>query len=212
MSIIIKNIIREVINMIKNLKGTKTYENLAKAFAGECQAGARYQFMAEKAENEGYCALSQMIKMLSKNEMAHAKVFYDFITDKGSEKIDDIKISAGYPFKSGKLCDELAYAAENEKSETEKIYPSFAKTAQEEDFNDIATAFTLIARVENGHKNQLSDLAELFKKETIYKKDVPIKWKCSECGHEEMLTSAWQICPVCHSPQGYINIPISGNN
>ena len=35
-----------------NFKESKTAKNLARAFAGECQAGARYQFIAQTAESE----------------------------------------------------------------------------------------------------------------------------------------------------------------
>ena len=33
---------------------SKTRTNLARAFSGECQDGARYQFMAKQAEEQGY--------------------------------------------------------------------------------------------------------------------------------------------------------------
>ena len=35
-----------------NLTGSKTFENLMRAFAGECQARTRYNFAAEAAKNE----------------------------------------------------------------------------------------------------------------------------------------------------------------
>ena len=37
-----------------NLKGTKTEQNLLKAFAGESQARNRYTFFASVAKKEGY--------------------------------------------------------------------------------------------------------------------------------------------------------------
>ena len=40
--------------MEKSLKGTKTEQNLLKAFAGESQAKNRYEFAAKVAKEEGY--------------------------------------------------------------------------------------------------------------------------------------------------------------
>ena len=61
---------------------SKTKENLARAFAGECQDGAKYQFLAKKAEEEGYAYMQTIFKTHAKNEMAHAKRFYDLINMK----------------------------------------------------------------------------------------------------------------------------------
>ncbi|MGL5902132.1 MAG: ferritin family protein, partial [Cetobacterium sp.] len=40
--------------MTKSIKGTKTEQNLLKAFAGESQARQRYTMFASKAKKEGY--------------------------------------------------------------------------------------------------------------------------------------------------------------
>ena len=41
-----------------SLKGSKTKENLEAAFAGESQANRRYLYFAQKADIEGYNAVS----------------------------------------------------------------------------------------------------------------------------------------------------------
>ena len=64
-----------------NFLESRTRQNLARAFAAECQAGARYQFMATMAQNEKLFYVKDTMKMLAKNEMAHAKLFYDFIVE-----------------------------------------------------------------------------------------------------------------------------------
>jgi len=38
---------------MKNLKGTKTEQNLLKSFAGESQARMRYDYFAKQAKKEG---------------------------------------------------------------------------------------------------------------------------------------------------------------
>lgn len=54
---------------------TQTFGNLARSFAGESQAGLRYQFIAQLAMKQGYKTLSDEIKYIARNETAHAKSF-----------------------------------------------------------------------------------------------------------------------------------------
>ena len=71
---------------------SQTKTNLARAFAGECQAGARYQFIAQKAMQEGKKNIQMLFKTLAKNEMAHAKVFWDLIAKNSKEEQKNIEI------------------------------------------------------------------------------------------------------------------------
>ena len=45
--------------MSKSVKGTRTEQNLLKAFAGESQARTRYTFFASVAKKEGYEQIAQ---------------------------------------------------------------------------------------------------------------------------------------------------------
>ena len=47
---------------MKDLKGTKTLENLMIAFAGESQARNKYTFYASKAKKEGYVQIPRFLK------------------------------------------------------------------------------------------------------------------------------------------------------
>ena len=64
---------------MENFATSKTKLNLARAFAGESQDGARYQFLAKQALNEGYYYMQMIFKTHAKNEMAHAKRFFDLL-------------------------------------------------------------------------------------------------------------------------------------
>ena len=55
---------------------TETFINLAKSFAGESQAGMRYQLIAQAAMTEGYKTLADEIKKIAKNETVHARRFF----------------------------------------------------------------------------------------------------------------------------------------
>lgn len=101
---------------MKNLKNSKTYENLARAFAGECQAHVRYMFIEYGARNEGYVALSEIIDKVVYEEFNHARMLYSFLQTADENVIKNIDISAGFPFKQKwNLLDNLAFAAEDEK-------------------------------------------------------------------------------------------------
>ena len=53
---------------MKTLKGTKTAENLLKAFAGESQARNRYTYYASQAKKEGYIQISNIFTETADNE------------------------------------------------------------------------------------------------------------------------------------------------
>lgn len=185
---------------------SKTYVNLARSFAGECQAGARYQFLAQTAIEQGYQHLQTLAKTVAKEEMAHAKIFWDLISKHTDGKNNNIPIQAGYPFRDGELKDLLRFAADAENSEFTTIYPSFAKIAEDEGFMDIAQAFRFIVNVENSHFMLFDELYNMFCSKTLYKDKVPHKWRCNYCGYEDTKNEAWKVCPLCCKPQGYVQI------
>ena len=182
---------------------TQTYLNLARSFAGESQAGMRYQLIAREATAQGYIALADEIKVLAKNETVHARRFFEELTKRG-EKLDNIVIDAGYPYHTGNLCEMLRLAAEDERNEHEKIYPAFAKIAADEGFKDVSALFTLIATVEKHHEQIFTYLHEAMESGNLYKNESPSLYVCKECGHMHTLKEAWTICPLCKSSQGFV--------
>lgn len=186
---------------------SETYKNLAKGFAGECQAGARYQFLSKECIKQGYNFLSNTIKTLAKNEMAHAKTMFDLIVNNSEKVVKNIDIEAGYPFKYGELVDHFKYTMEDEEMEAKTIYPAFCKTAREEGFEEVADKFERIASVENCHYNLIKQIYEGLKNGDLYSSTTPIKWKCSNCGNEHTQKSAWKICDLCSMPEGYVEVP-----
>ena len=186
---------------------SETYKNLARAFAGECQAGARYQFLSKQCLKEGYSFLSDTVKTLAKNEMAHAKTFFDQIVNNSGKVVKNIDINAGYPFKYGELVDHFKYTLEDEQMESKTIYPSFAQTAKNEGFDDIGYIFERVASVENCHYMLLQQIYNGLLNKTLYESSTPIKWKCSNCGNEHTQKKAWKICDLCSLTQGFVEVP-----
>ena len=112
-------------------KDTKTYTNLARSFAGESQAGMRYQLIAKLATAEGYAVLADTIRTIAKNETYHAKTFFNTLLQKAGS-CENIDLNAGYPFHFGTLEENLAFAAKDERAEFEEVYPAFAEDAEKE--------------------------------------------------------------------------------
>ena len=187
---------------------TQTYLNLARSFAGEAQAGMRYQLIAREATAQGYIALADEIKTLAKNETVHARRFFEELTKRGGNALDNIDIDAGYPFHTGDLVQALRLAAEDERVEHERNYPTFAKIAKDEGFADIAALFTMIATVEKHHEQIFRYLHEAMESGNLYKNESPILYICKECGHKQTLKEAWDVCPLCKSSQGFVALHV----
>ena len=191
---------------------SKTFVNLAKSYAGECQAHVRYKFIEYGARKQGYKTLAELIDNIVFNEFNHARMFYTFMQGATKDTIDNVDISTGYPFKEKwDLAENLKLAAEDEHFEATKIYPEYAKTAREEGFEDIAKLYEDIIQVETCHTKLLTDLYNQLSTGTLYKKNKSVKWKCADCGYEAEGKEAWDICPLCEAKQGSVMLQISSN-
>lgn len=196
-----------------NFQESKTKENLARSFAAECQEGARYQFMAKMAQQQGYQYMSMLIRTLAHNEMAHAQQFFNKIVEHGGNQTQNIDISAGYPFKSGELLEVLKNEANNERMSAESIYPKFADIARDEGFNDVAELFDMVSKVERTHERTLEHLANSLECKCLYKcvDGSEHAFKCDECGTIVKDKCAPKVCPLCNMGQGYFRIDFSIN-
>lgn len=179
---------------------SKTYLNLAKAFAGECQAQNRYKFIEYGARMAGYHNIADIIDKLIYQEFNHARMFYIKIQDACKDTIKNIDICSGYPFKEKwDLEENLRLASEDEEHEATIIYPEYAEIARDEGFGDIADLFDKIADVEADHSNILFCLYDGLKNNTLYKSDTPVLWECYACGYKAIGTEPWEMCPICQA-------------
>ncbi len=197
-----------------NLKSSQTFKNLARAFAGESQARIRYQFLEYAATQQKLIALSKVIKDIERNEFNHARMFYTFIQKASPDKpIDSIEICAGYPFKDKwNFVENFTFNIENELEESDSVYPEYAKIAESEGYPEIAKLFLDVASVEKCHHLLLKDIHDQLVNNTMYKKTSPVKWKCSQCGHEHYGLEAPLVCPLCNSPVGNYMLILKDNN
>ena len=126
----------------KSLKGTKSFENLKEAFAGESQANRRYLYFARIADIEGFPDIAGLFKDTADAETGHAFGHLDFLKGVGDP-------ATGEPI--GKTELNLKAAAAGETYEYTQMYPGFARTAREEGIEDIAEWFETLARAERSH-------------------------------------------------------------
>ena len=184
-----------------SIKGTRTEQNLLKAFAGESQARNRYWFYSSIAKKEGFDQISAIFLETAENEREHAKVFYKYL--EGGE----VEITASYPAGGLKsTMENLLHAAEGEKMEWGTLYPDFAAVADEEGFPEIAHSFREIAEVEEHHEARYRALAANIEAGRVFKRDTVQKWKCRNCGYVHEGAEAPDACPACLHPQSYYEL------
>ena len=187
-----------------NLKGTRTAENLMKSFAGESQARMRYTYYAKEAKKEGYVQISNIFTETADNEKEHAKRFFKFLNE--DLCCVAVEITADYPVALGDTKVNLKAAAEGENEEHSKLYPEFARIAEEEGFKEIAYVFREIAEVEERHERRFLKLLKNIEQDRVFKKDEVVEWKCNNCGYIHTGESAPQKCPACAHPIGYFEV------
>jgi rubrerythrin len=183
------------------IKGSKTEQNLLKAFAGESQARNRYTYFAGVAKKEGLEQISAIFLETAENEREHAKVFFKFLEG------GDAEITASYP--AGKIsttAENLAAAADGEHMEWGTLYPDFGRTAADEGFENVAKAFKEIGDVEAHHETRYRKLLANVQGGTVFKRPGVVQWKCRNCGYVHEGPEAPDCCPACGHPQAYYEL------
>jgi len=187
--------------MSKDIKGTQTEKNLLTAFAGESQARNRYSFWAGVAKKEGLEQIASIFEETANQEKEHAKRFWTFLQGGA------VEITATYPAgKSGTTLENLEASANGEAEEWKDIYPKFAKIAQDEGFDDIASCFVNIGIAEKQHEKRYRDLYENLKAGKVFKKAGKVVWRCRNCGFLHEAVEAPKLCSACLHPQAYFEV------
>lgn len=183
------------------MKGSRTEQNLMKAFAGECQARTRYTFYAEVARAEGYMQIANIFLETADNERSHANGFFGLL-DGGMPEF-----TAAYP--AGPVhttVENLRNAADGELLEWGTLYPDFADVADEEGFKKAAALLRKISSAEKHHERRYRLLLANVEANAVFRKDGPAVWKCLECGYVHEGDEAPRVCPLCGKPQAYFEL------
>ena len=83
------------------------------------------------------------------------------------------------------------------------MYPSFAKVAREEGFEEIAKVMGAIAVAEKHHEDRYLTLLKELQQDSVFKKSERIIWECLNCGYLHIGDAAPEKCPACAHPQSY---------
>ena len=186
---------------MNSLKGTKTEQNLLKSFAGESQARMRYDYFSKQAKKEGYEQISAIFAETALNEKEHAKRFFKFLEGR------PVEITATYPAgKIGTTAENLKESAMGENEEWTELYPEFARIADKEGFDEIATTYRMIAKVEKAHEERYSKLLTNLEEGKVFERNAKVIWKCRNCGYLHEGTKAPETCPACLHPQSYFEM------
>ena len=166
---------------MKELKGTKTEQNLKEAFAGESMARNKYSYFASRAKKDGYVQIAAIFEETAANEKEHAKMWYKYLNG-GS--VSDTKAN-------------LADAANGENFEWTDMYARMAKEAREEGFEEIAQKFD-----EERYRKLLKNIEDAV----VFSREGDVIWQCANCGHIVIGKKAPEVCPTCDHPQSYFQI------
>ena len=172
------------------LKGSKTEQNLMTAFAGESQARNKYTFFARQAKKDGYEQIAAIFQETADNEKEHAKLWFKLLNGGAI----------------GSTEENLKAAAAGENYEWTDMYAEFAKTAKEEGFARIAYLFEEVGKIEKEHEERYLKLLENVKEGKVFEAGEVKIWKCRNCGHIVVGTSAPEVCPVCNHPKAFFEI------
>lgn len=184
----------------KNLRKSKTEQNLINAFAGESQARNRYTFFAKQAKEEGFEQISEIFSMTAENEKEHAEKFYEYI---GNTKGH---VNSEYPFELGTTEENLKSAIAGENEEAEILYAEAEITAREEGFDEIANTFHNIIKAEKHHRDRFTKLLNIINDKTVFQKPEETDWMCRKCGFVCHSKCAPNKCPSCGHSQAYFQV------
>jgi rubrerythrin len=128
-----------------SLKGSRTEECLKNAFSQEAQANRRYLYFASKAQAQGQLRVANLFKATADGETGHALGHLEFLESAGDPL-------TGMPIGSTRA--NLLAAMAGEMHEYTDMYPSMARIARDEGFDEIADWFEILAKAERSHANR----------------------------------------------------------
>ena len=168
--------------------GTQSEKNLMTAFAGESEARNKYTFFASVAKKQGFEQIAALFLKTADNEKEHAKLWF--------KELNGI----------GDTADNLKAAAAGENYEWTDMYDSFAKTAEEEGFPELAARFRLVGAIEKHHEERYRALLRNIEMAEVFAKSEVKVWECRNCGHIVVGTQAPEVCPTCNHAQSYFEV------
>lgn len=168
------------------LDGTKTAENLRRAFAKEAEAFAKSSIFSSLARDEGEDAAKRVLDEHSDNDRRHAELWLGYL-DELSDTLENLsELSA------------LKEALGN------SLYPAMAEVADDEGFDEIAEKMRLMASVKSSQKEMLdSEIESMENFNSRYSENPETVWRCHSCGYDVKGNMPPERCPLCSYPASH---------
>ena len=173
---------------MKDLKGTKTEQNLMTAFAGESQARNKYTYFASVAKKQGFEQIAALFLKTADNEKEHAKLWFKELGMLGDTE------------------KNLLEGALGENYEWTDMYARMAREADQEGFHELAERFRGVAAIEKTHEERYRKLLHNVEMKEVFKKSEVKVWECRNCGHIVVGMEAPEVCPVCNHSQSFFEV------
>ncbi|MBW6489770.1 MAG: rubrerythrin family protein [Lentimicrobium sp.] len=186
---------------METFKGSKTEQNLVKAWFLETANIRRCEIFAKQAKKDGYEQISGIFLEVAEQKRSHTKTIFKFLQDSETE--------TNTPFSSVKFNstpDCLKNATLVEQSESDELFGEFERIAWEEGFKQIATKFKLFRRIKLFYSERFAALAFNIEEGRVFKREEKVKWICRKCGLIYESDRALKNCPGCEHPQAYFEI------
>ena len=137
---------------MRQLKGSRTEENLRAALEREAQDNRRFEYFARRAAVEGRLGAARLFRQIAEGETAHAMGHLEFL-----EVIDD-------PPTDGEVGDmraSLQAAIASEKRGCDR-YRAFATVARDEGLTEVAEWFDMLAQAKRAYVGSLVRALQLL--------------------------------------------------
>lgn len=160
-------------------------KDILEVMKNEAYARCRYEIYAEIARVQGLHYFAKVLEELAINELSHFREFMRILNLRGD------------------TVENLKTAMMDEESESSQIYPRLYQDAMADGQLNTARLFQQIGKIENIHRERLEKLADLLEKDSPFRREIDIKWKCITCGYVHEGKEPPKKCPGCQSGQNY---------
>ena len=183
--------VRHVLGMVTDISDRKNEEERR-------QKAVHDMFHDVKTE---LAIISAIFEETGNQEKEHAKRLFKLLEG------GTVETAAAFPAGViGSTLENLLASAAGEKEEYEDMYPSFAKTAREEGFEDYAEIFEAIAVAEKQHEKRYLALAANIENGIVFKRENPVVWRCRNCGYLHEGNDAPEECPACAHARAHFEL------
>jgi rubrerythrin len=186
---------------METLKGSKTEQNLVKAWYLETANIRLYEIFAKQAKKDGFEQISAIFIEVAEQKRSHTKTIYRFLQDSHVETVSTFSSK-----KFDNILDCLREASVLELKESTILFEEFERIAWEEGFKQIATKFKLFRRIKQFYHERFAIFFSNIEQGKVFKRDKKVKWICRKCGLIYESDRALKNCPGCEHPQAYFEI------